>query len=147
MEHENLERKHVVPGKMEKALLIYLKGYNIYLTCIVDYHKVNEYKVSSETIEHKRYLVDLNNWSCQCLSFNKNGYTCKHMIVAMLHQLIEEKKTRSYKELKNIDNIFEFIKDFRKQSTTDIEFIREIESQEFPVTIGFEAYKEFYKKE
>ena len=104
----------------------------------------NKYKVPSSRngIYH---IVDMNDWSCTCESFNYGCYTYKHMFYIMIDFRCEN-KVNHFKELKNIENIFNFIKETCLTMTKDENLKEMIKFQNFPVTIGENAFKIFFKK-
>ena len=137
------DHKEMKLGKMENSLMIYKRAYDIYLLKDIYHLKNNKYKING-TKEGTVHFIDMDDWSCTCLSFNQNGYTCKHMFLILIEVSINEYKL-NFKNMKNI-NIFEFIKNGRKIFVKDEKFKKLIDENEFPVTIGVNSFHLKYSK-
>lgn len=135
LHHENSR------SKLEKAKIEFQKGYKLYLALeSIDLNN-NIFKVPS-LIKGNYYIVDFNKWHCTCLQFNSNCYTCKHMFYLLIEKGIQ--KGMDYKKLQNVD-VYTFLKNSRKLFLNDEKLIKLIDLEEFPVTIGIEAFHFKYK--
>ena len=129
-------------SKMENAKIEFQKGYKLYLVLESSNLTNNVFKIPS-SISGEYHNVDLNKWHCSCLTFNQNGNTCKHMFYVLIEKAIE--KGMDYKKLQNVD-VFDFLKQTRKFFVKEEKFIKLIEQEEFPVTIGVDAFFRKYEK-
>ena len=127
--------------KLNNSKIEYQKGYKMYLAIETNDLNNTVFKVPS-SITGTHYIVDFNKWNCTCPQFNQNFYTCKHMFYLLIEKGIE--KGMVYKKLRDVD-VFKFLKDTRKYFVKDERFIKLIDAEEFPVTIGIEAFFEKYK--
>lgn len=88
------------------------------------------------------YDVDLKNFCCSCPDFNVGGYVCKHMFCIMLNYRFDTIKNFNIKDIEI--NAFKFIKETRLMFVKIPLLRKMIEIQDFPVTIGEDAFVSKY---
>jgi hypothetical protein len=78
----------------------------------------------------------MEEFYCTCDSFNYAGYPCKHMFACM----IQISKENTFYDI-HID-AFELTKRVRTYLSPSEVFTEFMNNQDFPVTIGYSAFKE-----
>ena len=128
-------------SKTENAKIEFQKGNKMYLILESENIENNIFKVPS-SVKGLYHTVYIDNWSCTCLQFNENCYTCKHMMYILIEKCTS--KGIDYKAIGKMD-VYEFLKKSRRLFVKDEKFISLIEKEEFPVTIGIESFYSKYQ--
>ena len=131
-----LSHQEKLRSKLDSAKAEFEKGYKLYLFVEATNLENNVFKIPS-SIKGEYHTVDIENWSCTCMQFNQNCYTCKHIFYILIEKSIS--KGMNYKGLSKVD-VFQFLKESRKLFINDEKFIKLIDNEEFPVTIGIQAF-------
>ena len=136
IDEQLLSHQEKLRNKLDSSKAEFEKGYKLYLVVEATNLENNVFKIPS-SIKGEYHTVDIENWSCTCMQFNQNCYTCKHIFYILIEKSIS--KGMNYKGLSKVD-VFQFLKESRKLFINDEKFIKLIDNEEFPVTIGIQAF-------